>query len=166
MKVHQAQQAKAYQRRKRKAHAKTRAGHEAEIKRVQGLPVTQAQAAGIDIGSRTHWVGVGFTDDSADELIREFPAPTEGLHPLLALLRPHEVVTVAREATGKYGRPLFELLESNGCEVLRVDPGRTKQVRGRPKTDRLDGQWIFRLHRCGLLAAAFRPDEKTCQLRS
>src|SRR5437016_3817338 len=29
-----------------------------------------------------------------------------------------------------------------------------------------DCQWIYRLHSVGLLAAAFRPDEKTCQLRA
>jgi hypothetical protein len=61
---------------------------------------------------------------------------------------------------------LYELLESNGFEVLLVDPSYTKQVKGRPKTDRLDCQWIYRLHSVGLLAAAFPPDEKTCQLRS
>jgi transposase len=58
------------------------------------------------------------------------------------------------------------LLEAEGFEVLLVDPGYTRQVKGRPKTDRLDCQWIYRLHSVGLLAAAFRPDEKTCQLRS
>ena len=47
-----------------------------------------------------------------------------------------------------------------------MDPSYTKQVKGRPKTDRLDCQWVYRLHSVGLLAAAFRPDEKTCQLRS
>src|SRR5262249_50881978 len=31
---------------------------------------------------------------------------------------------------------------------------------------RRDCQWIYRLHSVGLLAAAFRPDEKTCQLRA
>jgi transposase len=165
MKVNQAQQKKAYQRSKQRAHAKSRAGREAEIARVEGLPVTHAHAAGIDIGSRTHWVCVGFgTDDS--NCIREFPAHTEGLHQLLAYLRQHQVVTVAMESTSKYWIVLYELLATNGFEVLLVDPGRTKQVRGRPKTDRLDCQWIFRLHSCGLLAAAFRPDEKTCQLRS
>jgi len=73
---------------------------------------------------------------------------------------------VAMESTGVYWIPLYELLESNGFEVVLVDPSYTKQVKGRPKTDRLDCQWIYRLHSVGLLAAAFRPDEKTCQLRS
>jgi transposase len=62
--------------------------------------------------------------------------------------------------------PLYELLEAQGFEVLLVDPSYTKQVRGRPKTDRRDCQWIYRRHSVGLLAAAFRPDEKTCQLRA
>jgi hypothetical protein len=50
--------------------------------------------------------------------------------------------------------------------VLLVDPSYTKQVKGRPKTDKRDAQWIYRLHAVGLLAGAFRPDDKTCQLRS
>ena len=70
------------------------------------------------------------------------------------------------ESTGVYWIPLYELLETEGFEVLLVDSSYTKQVRGRPKTDRRDCQWIYRLHSVGLLAAAFRPDEKTCQLRS
>jgi transposase len=55
------------------------------------------------------------------------------------------------------------LLESEGFEVLLVDPSYSQQLRGRPKTDRRDCQWIYRLHSVGLLAA-LRPDEKTCQL--
>src|SRR6478672_2103856 len=70
------------------------------------------------------------------------------------------------ESTGIYWIALYELLESEGFEVLLVDPSYTHQLRGRPKTDRRDCQWIYRLHSVGLLAPAFRPDEKTCQLRA
>jgi transposase len=73
---------------------------------------------------------------------------------------------VAMESTGIYWIALYELLESEGFEVLLVDPSYTRQLRGRPKTDRRDCQWIYRLHSVGLLAAAFRPDEQTCQLRA
>ena len=58
------------------------------------------------------------------------------------------------------------MLSAEGFEVLLVDPGYTHQLRGRPKTDRRDCQWIYRLHSVGLLAAAFRPDEETCRLRA
>ncbi len=47
-----------------------------------------------------------------------------------------------------------------------LDPSYTRSACGHPKTDRRDGQWIYRLHSVGLLAPAFRPDEKTCQLRA
>ncbi len=123
-------------------------------------------AAGIDIGSRSHWVCVGFSSEAASCLIREFPAHTAGLKAIAAFLREHQVNTVALESTGIYWTPLYELLAAEGFEVLLVDPSYTRQLRGRPKTDRRDCQWIYRLHSVGLLAAAFRPDERTCQLRA
>jgi transposase len=158
----QAQQRTRYRRRRSKAHSKVQAQKEAKVRHVEGLAVTNTHAAGIDIGSWSHWVCLG-TDPAA---IREFPAHTDGLHALVAYLHEHQVSTVAMESTGVYWIPLYELLETEGFEVLLVDPSYTKQVRGRPKTDRRDCQWIYRLHSVGLLAAAFRPDEKTCQLRS
>jgi transposase len=159
----QTQQRKRFRRRQTTAQAKTKARQEADARRVEGLPVTNRHAAGVDIGSRSHWVCVG-ADDAAQ--ISEFPAHTDGLHALLAFLQEHHVTTVAMESTGIYWIPLYELLEAHGFEVLLVDPSYTKQVRGRPKTDRRDCQWIYRLHSVGLLAAAFRPDEQTCRLRA
>lgn len=123
-------------------------------------------AAGIDIGSRSHWVCAGFAADAASCLIREFPAHTAGLTAIAAFLREHQVTTIAMESTGIYCVPLYELLQAEGFEVLLVDPSYSHQLRGRPKTDRRDCQWIYRLHSVGLLAAAFRPDERTCQLRA
>jgi transposase len=161
-----ASMANAYRKRRAKAQAKAAAKNDAEIRRVEGLPVLNRHAAGIDIGARSHWVCVGVNADSDADVIREFLAYTEGLHDIVAFLRHNQVTTVAMESTGIYWIALYELLEANGFEVLLVDPSYTKQVKGRPKTDRLDCQWIFRLHSVGLLAAAFRPDEKTCQLRA
>src|SRR5262245_38478951 len=161
-----AQMAMAYCRRRAKAQAKSAAQVEAEDRRVEGLSVLNVHAAGIDIGSRSHWVCVGVSADKDAAVIREFTAYTEGLHEIVAYLRHYQVTTVALESTGIYWIALYELLEANGFEVLLVDPSYTKQVKGRPKTDRLDCPWIYRLHSVGLLAAAFRPDEKTCQLRA
>src|SRR5262245_34689085 len=109
-------------------------------------------AAGIDIGSCSHWVCVGFTTEAPSCFIREFPAHTAGLKAIATFLREHQVNTIALESTGIYWIPLFEL--------------HSHQLRGRPKTDRRDCQWIYRLHSVGLLAAAFRPDEQTCRLRA
>ena len=153
----------AYHRRKTRAQVKSEALRQKEAAQVEALPLQHAHAAGIDIGSRSHWVCVGFTTDATSCLIREFPAHTAGLKAIAAFLREHQVTTIALESTGIYWIPLYELLQAEGFEVLLVDPSYSHQLRGRPKTDRRDCQWIYRLHSVGLLAAAFRPDEKTCQ---
>jgi transposase len=157
---------RAYHRRKTRAKVQREAHQQREAAHVEALPVQHPHAAGIDIGSRSHWVCVGFTADSASCLIQEFPAHTAGLQAIAAFLREHLVSTVALESTGIYWVPLFELLQAEGFEVFLVDPSYSHQLRGRPKTDRRDCQWIYRLHSVGLLAAAFRPDEQTCQLRA
>jgi transposase len=156
----------AYRRRRARAQAKAAAQQAEAVRRVEGLSIVNPHAAGIDIGSRSHWVCVGIPENATDGVIREFSAYTEGLQEIMAFLRRYQVTTVAMESTGVYWIPLYELLAANGFEVLLVDAHYTRQVKGRPKTDRLDCQWIYRLHSVGLLAAAFRPDEKTCQLRS
>ncbi len=157
---------RAYDRRKDRARAKSEALRQKEAAHVEALPVQRPHAAGIDVGSRSHWVCVGFAAAADSCLIREFPAHTDGLKAIAAFLREHQVDTVAMESTGIYWIPLYELLQAEGFEVLLVDPSYTHQLRGRPKTDRRDCQWIYRLHSVGLLAAAFRPDEKTCRLRA
>src|SRR4051812_9597942 len=158
--------AQAQRRRKTRARDKSKALRQTGAARVEALPVQHPHAAGIDIGSRSHWVRVGFTPDAASCLIREFPAHTAGLLAIAAFLREHQVNSIALESTGIYWVPLYELLQAEGFEVLLVDPSYSHQLRGRPKTDRRDCQWIYRLHSVGLLAAAFRPDEQTCRLRA
>jgi transposase len=159
-------QRQAYHRRKTRAKVKSEALRQREAAQVEALPVQHPHAAGIDIGSRSHGVCVGFATEAASCLIREFPAHTAGLKAIAAFLREQQVNTIALESTGIYWVPLYELLAAEGFEVFLVDPSYSHQLRGRPKTDRRDCQWIYRLHSVGLLAGAFRPDEKTCQLRA
>jgi transposase len=75
------------------------------------------------------------------------------------------VTTVAREASGVYGHVLFLTLLEAGLEVLVTPPQFARQIPGRPKPDRLDGQWIRRLHHLGMLPSVFRPDDPTHTLR-
>src|SRR5262245_55752599 len=156
----------AYQRRKARAKAKGEARRQEEAAQVVALPVLRPHACGIDVGSRSHWACAGFTSEADSRLTREFPAHTDGLKAIVSFLREHQVDTVAMESTGIYWVPLYELLQAEGFEVLLVDPSYSHQLRGRPKTDRRDCQWVYRLHSVGLLAAAFRPDEQTCRLRA
>jgi len=70
---------------------------------------------------------------------------------------------------GVHGRdwiPLFELLEARGFVVVLADAREVQRAPGRPKSDVQDCQWLQRLHTYGLLAAAFRPPEQVCVLRS
>lgn len=120
------------------------------------LPITQHHAAGIDVGDATHWVCV----DAEADGVREFPAHTPGLRDLVDWLRQRGVSTVALEASGAYGHVLFLTLVEAGFATVMTSPAFTRQIKGRPKTDRLDCQWIRRLHAHGLLPRRFRADSK------
>jgi len=135
-----------------------------ECAKLTALPVRHEHAAGIDVGDASHWVCVESTPDGSDT-VREFPAHTPGLRQLVAWLRQCAVTTVALEATGVYAHVLFLTLLEEGFTVVMAPPQFARQIKGRPKTDKRDCQWIQRLHKHGLLPAVFQPDEATQTLR-
>jgi len=120
-------------------------------------------AAGIDIGSQSHYVSV--PEELATESVREFPCFTGDLNRLADWLVEIGIQTVAMESTGIYWIPAYEILEERGLVVLLVNARHIKNVPGR-KTDVLDCQWIQQLHTYGLLEGAFRPEEETVALRT
>lgn len=127
------------------------------------LRITYPNAAGIDIGSASHFVAV--PPDRDDYPVREFPSFTADLHALADWLSSCGVDTVAMESTGVYWIPLFEVLEARGFTVFLVNARHVKNVSGR-KSDVLDCQWLQQLMSYGLLAGAFRPPEPVCVLRA
>ena len=129
----------------------------------QDLHVINAHAAGVDIGSRSHFVAVPPGSDA--EQVREFATVTSGLHALADWLQRCGVTTVAMESTGVYWIPLYDLLAERGFEVLLVNAHHIKGVPGR-KSDVLDCQWLQQLHACGLLRGSFRPDADFLELRT
>ena len=131
--------------------------------RPAALTITHPNAAGIDIGSASHYCAV--PPDRDDEPVREFASFTADLNALADWLKVCRVDTVAMESTGVYWIPLFELLESRGFTVLLVNARHVKNVSGR-KSDVLDCQWLQQLLTYGLLSGAFRPSEQVCVLRS
>lgn len=120
-------------------------------------------AAGIDVGSNSHFVAI--PTDRDVESVREFKCFTEDLHDLAAWLKSCDIKTVAMESTGVYWIPVYELLVEKGFEVFLVDARKIKNVSGR-KTDIEDCQWIQQLHTYGLLQGAFIPELSVCELRS
>jgi len=125
------------------------------------LDVVNPFAAGIDVGSRSHYVAIGQTDED----VREFGVYNEDLIALAQWLLDNEIKTVAMESTGTYWQSLFATLQSMGLEVLLCNGKFTKNIKGK-KTDVQDCQWIQKLHTLGLLSGSFLPDEATEQLRT
>ena len=129
----------------------------------QALSLTHPNAAGIDIGSASHYVAV--PPDRDEQPVREFRSFTADLERLAEWLKACAIDTVAMESTGVYWIPLFELLEARGFTVLLVNARHVKNVSGR-KSDVLDCQWLQQLMSYGLLRGAFRPAGEVCVLRA
>lgn len=127
------------------------------------LRVIYPDCAGIDVGSREHWVAVDPAADS--ESVRCFSSFSDDLQALADWLESIGVAQVAMESTGVYWIPLYEVLDARGFEVFLVNARATRQVSGR-KSDVLDCQWIWELMSHGLLRGAFRPPDKICTLRA
>ncbi len=133
-------------------------------KRLQDhLKQVNLYAAGIDIGSTSHFVAVPPSLD--DRPIREYSCFTADLEHMADWLKKIGISTIAMESTGVYWIPAFEVLEERGFEVFLVNPRHLKNVPGR-KTDVLDCQWLQQLHSFGLLRGAFRPSSKICAFRT
>lgn len=127
------------------------------------LGLVHPDAAGIDIGSREHYVAV--PSDRAEQAVRCFGSFTKDLYELTEWLSLCGIKTVVMESTGVYWIPLYDMLVERGFEVLLVNARHVKNVSGR-KSDVSDCQWLQQLHSYGLLSGAFRPSDKICQLRS
>lgn len=119
-------------------------------------------AAGIDIGSESHFVAV--PSASCPDPVRQFSVFTKDLYAIADWLTHCGVTSVAMESTGVYWVPLYEVLEERGFAVKLVDARKVKNVSGR-KSDILDCQWLQQLESYGLLSGAFRPADEIVILR-
>jgi transposase len=127
------------------------------------LPILFPDTAGIDIGSRSHFVAV--PADRDQNPVREFQTFTSELRKMVSWLKECKIKTIVMESTGVYWIPAFEMLESNGFDVKLVNARYTKNV-GAHKTDVLDCQWLQQLGTFGLLPASFRPEDSLLPLRT
>ncbi|MHB9057007.1 MAG: IS110 family RNA-guided transposase [Paludibacteraceae bacterium] len=125
------------------------------------MEIVNPRAAGIDIGSRSHWVAVG----QGPTDFKEFGVYNEDLYSIAKWLRENEIKTVAMESTGTYWQSLYAVLIAEGFQVILCNGKFTKNIKGK-KTDIQDCQWIQKLHSIGLLSGSFLPDEATEQLRT
>lgn len=125
------------------------------------MEIINPNCAGIDIGSKSHFVAVG----QGLEDVREFGVYADDLTEICAYLLEYGITSVAMESTGNYWQNLFVELERFGIEVTLCNGKFTKHAKGK-KTDIKDCRWIQKLHALGLLTSSFLPDQITEQLRT
>jgi len=135
-----------------------------EVSRTKELEVMNPNAAGIDIGSKVHYVCVPEGRDS--ERVKSFESFTENLNEMASWLKKCGVTSVVMESTSVYWIPVYQILEKSGFDVNLVNAQHVKGVPGRKKTDVEDCRWLQKLHSYGLLQASFRPNDEICVLRS
>ena len=81
-----------------------------EAQAIDGLPVIRYNVAGIDLGSKEHWVCALSKGDRGRE-IAEFRATTPELLRMAQGLKERQVESVAMESTGVYWIPLSLLVD-------------------------------------------------------
>jgi len=130
-------------------------------KKKMEMEIVNPNAAGIDIGSKSHFVAVG----QALEDVKEFGVYAEDLEAICLHLKEYGITSVAMESTGDYWQNLFAELIKHDFDVVLCNGKFTKHAKGK-KTDVKDARWIQKLHSLGLLTSSFLPDESTEILRT
>jgi transposase len=97
--------------------------------------------------------------------IEEVTARVTAVAALAERLLAEGVALVLLESTSDYWRVWYYTLEAAGLSVQLVNSAHARQLAGRPKTDRLDAQWLARLAEMGLLRPSFVPPAEIRALR-
>ena len=125
------------------------------------MDIVNPNCAGIDVGSKSHYVAVG----QALEDVKEFGVYADDLTAICMHFKEYGITSVAMESTGNYWQNLYVELEQHGMQVTLCNGKFTKHAKGK-KTDVKDCRWIQKLHALGLLTGSFLPDQTTEQLRT
>lgn len=123
------------------------------------MPVLNLHAAGIDVGSKSHFSAIGQGEND----FKEFGVYSKDHDLMIGYFKKNKITTIAMESTGSYWQTLFSALQNAGFEVKLVSGHQTKNVRA--KTDVKDCQWIQKLHSLGMLQGCFLPSAETAKLR-
>jgi len=96
--------------------------------------------------------------------VRTFNTITGDLLQMAGWVVARGVTHIAMESTGVYWRPVYNVLEGLGLNLLVVNAQHIKAVPGR-KTDVKDAEWIADLLRHGLIIGSFIPERPQRELR-
>lgn len=97
-------------------------------------------------------------------MIKEFGTQSKDLRELANWLVEEQCQMAAMESTGSYWKPVYNILELLGVDVIVVNAQHLKHVPGR-KTDVKDAEWIAKQLSLGNLRASYIPDRDQRELR-
>jgi transposase len=125
-----------------------------------------ARCAGLDVAKDevVACVRVPAGKGGRRQEVRSFPTFTSGLEALADWLAAEGVTQVVMEATGQYWKPVWQVLEERGFQLLLVNARQVKILPGR-KTDVADAAWLAELLEHGLLRGSFVPPAAIRELR-
>lgn len=127
-----------------------------------GMNVVYERCCGIDVHKKK--IVACFRESGHKHELKEFGTMTGELREMADWLIQRECQMVAMESTGNYWRPIFNVLELLGLEIMVVNAQHMKTVPGR-KTDTKDAEWISDLLRHGLLKPSYIPEREQRELR-
>ena len=125
------------------------------------MEVVHPRCAGLDVHKKTV---VACVMVPGHKEVRTFGTMTDDLVTLADWLEQEQVTHVAMESTGVYWKPVYNVLEGTGLELLVVNAQHIKAVPGR-KTDVKDAEWIADLLKHGLVRGSFIPSRPQRELR-
>ena len=125
-----------------------------------------ARCAGLDVAKDEVVACVRVPDGHGGRVqeLRTFQTFTSGLEALADWLAAERVTQVVLEATGQYWKPVWDVLEEAGFELMLVNARHVKILPGR-KTDVADAAWLAELLEHGLLRGSFVPPAPIRELR-
>lgn len=130
------------------------------------MKALKTHVAGVDVHKDilaiTILIGTGDEDPKVEHL--ECSTMTDDLMACGQILLQRGVKDVAMESTGVYWKPVYNVWEPLGLNVIIGNASHIKNVPGR-KTDIKDSEWIAQLHRFGLIRASFVPEGVYQRLR-
>lgn len=130
------------------------------------IPAVVERCAGIDVHKKfvTVCVLVGAAHLEPEPQRKRFGTYNAELYRLRDWLLAEKCQKVVMESTGPYWRPVFNVLEETGLEVVLANPQQVKNLRGH-KTDMKDCWWLAHLLRHGMIRPSYIPSPRIRELR-
>jgi len=132
------------------------------------MNVMHSRCAGLDVHKESISACVLIASNGKKKTIRverqTVGTFTDDLQQLKQWLQQWRVTHVALESTGIYWKPVWNILQGGGYEMILVNPQHFRSVPGR-KTDQKDCEWLAQLLQHGLLRSSFVPPQETRELR-